>query len=219
LGISNANIGALGEQSKALQSGYAQALAAAQQQRANQMTAGNTAGTLQNQSNINQVNAGQVAGNMATNQGNLYRDVGTAQAALANQTQTQGLADTNALATLGGQQQTIAQNRQLAPLDILGKQASLMSGAQLPTSTTVTATGSPLSAIAGLGSLGVALNTKNASGTTPGQNISDVISKLFTDNNTANTNTPDTSRNYNGTVYVPPELVGTEWDPNSYGDG
>jgi hypothetical protein len=171
LGISNANIGALNQQATALQSGYAQALAAAQQQRANQLTAGSTAGTLQNQFNTNQTTAGQVAGNMAAQQGQLQRDVGTGQAALANQTQTQGLADVNALATLGGQQQAIAQNKQLAPLDILGKQASVMSGAQLPTTVTTQANGSPLSAIAGLGALGVGLNTKNASGTTPWQNI------------------------------------------------
>jgi len=171
LGISNANIGALSQQATALQSGYAQALAAAQQQRANQLTAGSTAGTLQNQFNTNQTTAGQVAGNMAAQQGQLQRDIGTAQAALANQQQTQGLTDVNALATLGGQQQTIAQNKALAPLDILGKQASVMSGAQLPTTVTTQATGSPLSAIAGLGALGVGLNTKNASGSTPWQNI------------------------------------------------
>jgi len=159
LGISNANIGALGQQTAALQSGYAQALAAAQAQRAAQIQAGNTAGTLQNQFNTNQTTAGQVAGNMATQQAQLGRDIGTAQAALANQKQTQGLADVNALATLGGQQQTIAQNKALAPLDILGKQASILSGAQLPTTVTTQATGSPLSAIAGLGSLGVGLMT------------------------------------------------------------
>lgn len=171
LGISNANLGALGQQSAALQSGYTEALRAAQQQRANQLTAAQTAGTLQNQANVNQVTAGQIAGNLATQQGQLARDVGTGQAALAGQTQAAGLADVNALATLGGQQQTIAQNRAMMPLDVLGKQASLMTGAQLPMSTTSTATGSPLSMIAGLGSLGVGLNTANASGTTAWQNI------------------------------------------------
>jgi hypothetical protein len=175
LGISNANIGALGKQAEALQSGYAQALAAAQAQRAAQVQAGSTAGTLQNQFNTNQTTAGQVAGNMAGQQGQLLRDVGTGQAALANQQQTQGLADVNALATLGAQQQTIAQNKALAPLDILGKQASIMSGAQLPTTVKTEASGSPLSAIAGLGSLAMGLNTKNASGSTPWQNIMNSI--------------------------------------------
>lgn len=150
LGISNANIGALGQQATALQSGYTEALRAAQQQRANELTAAQTAGTLQNQANINRVTAGQIAGNLAAQQGQLYRDVGTGQAALASQTQQQGLADVNALATLGGQQQIIAQNKALMPLDVLGKQASLMSGAQLPTTTTRTMNASPLSTIASL---------------------------------------------------------------------
>ena len=172
LGISNANIGALGKQAEALQAGYTQALTAAQKQRENQLQAGSTAGTLQNQFNTNQVTAGQVAGNMAAQQGQLLRDVGTGQAALANQQQTQGLADVNALATLGGQQQTIAQNKALLPLDVLSKQAAVMSGAQLPMTTTSTMTGSPLSAIAGLGALGVGLNTRVAgAATTPWQNI------------------------------------------------
>ena len=183
LGISNANIGALGKQAEALQSGYAQALAAAQAQRAAQIQAGNTAGTLQNQFNTNQTTAGQVAGNMAGQQGQLLRDVGTGQAALANQQQTQGLADVNALATLGAQQQTIAQNKALAPLDVLGKQASIMSGAQLPTSVTSTMTGSPLSAIAGLGATAAGLfnptagtTVRNADGTyttVPGTSLGD----------------------------------------------
>ena len=175
LGISNANIGALGQQATALQSGYAQALAAAQAQRAAQLQAGSTAGTLQNQYNTNQVTAGQVAGNMAAQEGQLLRDVGTGQASLANQQQTQGLADVNALATLGGQEQTIAQNKALMPLDVLSKRAALMSGAQLPMTTTSTMTGSPLSAIAGLGSLAMGLSTKNPSGSTPWQNIMNSI--------------------------------------------
>lgn len=165
LGISNANLGALGQQTQALQTGYADALKAAQQQRANQLTAGQTAGTLQNQANINQVQAGQVAGNVAAQQGQLYRDVGTAEANLAAQQQKQGLADVEALANVGGQQQTIAQNRQLMPLDVLGKQASIMSGAQLPMTTTSTMTGSPLSMIAGLGGIAKGAFTPNSSGT------------------------------------------------------
>jgi hypothetical protein len=170
LGISNADIGALGQQSAALQAGYSEALRAAQQQRINQLTAGQTAGTLQGQYNTNQVAAGQVAGNLAAQQGQLLRDVGTGQAALASQRQTQGLADVNALATLGGQQQTIAQNRALAPLEILGKQASVLSGANIPTTTTTTMKGSPLSMIAGLGATAAGILSqpvigKNADGT------------------------------------------------------
>lgn len=241
LGISNANIGALGAQSAALQSGYTEALRAAQAQRAaqltagqsagtlqtqananqvnagqiagnlqsqqaqNALTAGQTMGTLQNQANVNQVTAGQVAGNMATQQGQLTRDIGTAQAALANQTQTQGLADVNALATLGGQQQTIAQNKVLQPLDVLGKQASIMTGAQLPMSTTSTMNASPLSAIAGLGSLGVGMFTKNPSGSTPWDNVSGAIKTGWN----ALTGTPTTT----DTSSIPGTDTGTNTGP------
>lgn len=189
LGISNANIGALGQQTAALQAGYSEALKAAQQQRLNQLNAGQTAGTLQNQANVNQVTAGQTAGNLAAQQGQLLRDVGTGQAALANQTQTQGLADVNALATLGGQQQAIAQNRQLAPLEILGKQASIMSGANLPTTVTSTMKGSPLSAIAGLGATAAGIFSPTAGTTvrqpdgsyitTPGASLMDQLTAWY----------------------------------------
>ncbi len=153
LGISNANIGALGKQAEALQSGYTQALAAAQKQRENQLTAGQTAGTLQNQYNTNQVTAGQVAGNAASQQAANRIAAGTGQLNLGQQQQTSGLADVNALATLGEQQRTIAQNKELFPLDVAAKQAAILSGAQLPTTVTQTMEGSPLSAIAGLGGL------------------------------------------------------------------
>jgi len=140
LGISNANLGALGEQSKALQSGYAQALAAAQAQRTAQLEAGKT------------------AGNVANMQAQNLQNAGTQQMNFANQIQSQGLADVNALANLGAQQQTIAQNRQLAPLEVLQKQSAIMSGQQIPTTTTKTVTPSTLSTIAGLTSAGVGLN-------------------------------------------------------------
>lgn len=190
MGISNADIGALTAQTGALQSGYAQALQAAQAQRAAQLTAGTTAGQLQNQANANQVTAGQVAGNAASQQGQLQSTVGGQQASLANQTQTQGLADVNALATLGGQQQTIQQNKQLMPLDVLGKQAAVMSGAQLPMTTTSTMNASPLSAIAGLGTLGVGMLTKNASGTTPWDNLKTALGGVLGSSVVANSNSP-----------------------------
>ena len=231
LGISNANIGALGEQSKALQTGYAQALAAAQQQRANQLTAGQTAGTLQNQTNTNQVTAGQVAGNLAAQQGQLYRDVGTGQAALAGQTQEQGLKDTNALATLGTQEQAIAQNKVLQPVDVLGKQASIMAGAQLPMTTTSTMTGSPLSAIAGLGATAAGMfspttgtTVRNADGTsttTPGSSLASQFTDWLKTQYAGASSTPstDTSNTYGTdtttTVNPPTEPA---YDPTLYGD-
>jgi hypothetical protein len=146
LGISNANIGALAQQASALQSGYSDALKAAQAQRAAQ------------------VNAGQIAGNMATQEAQKNRDLATSRMNLANQQQTQGIADVNQLATMGAQQQQIKQNEQLFPLDVLSKKAGILSGAQIPVSTTSTMTGSPLSMIAGLGALGAAAFAKDAKG-------------------------------------------------------
>ncbi len=171
LGISNANIGALTQQTQALQSGYADAMKQAQQQRANQLTAGLTTGQLQNQSNSNLVNAGQVAGNAAQQEGQLQSQVGGQQAALAGQTQELGLKDTNALSILGGQEQALAQAKELMPLDVLGKQASIMSGAQLPMTTTSTQNASPLSLIAGLGTGAMGLMAPTGTAANPGASI------------------------------------------------
>lgn len=238
LGISNADIGALSQQTQALQTGYTQALQAAQAQRAAQLSAGQTAGTLQGQSNTNQVNAGQIAGNQAYQQGQLGVAAGAQQAAQANQTQTQGLADVNALATLGGQQQTIAQNQAMQPLDVLGKQASIMSGAQLPMTTTSTMNASPLAAIAGLGATAAGLFSTPATpaggtaGTSAGTNIINGItgglsgtgSALSNWYNSLGNTTPsvDTSLTYdpNATTSVDPTIIpGSANDPNSYGAG
>ena len=242
MGISNADIGALTAQTGALQSGYTQALQSAQAQRAAQLTAGQTAGTLQNQANSNQVAAGQVAGNAANQEGQLKNAVGSNQALLANQTQAQGLTDTSALANLGGQQQTIAQQRQLMPLDVLGKQASIMSGAQLPMTTTSTMNASPLSAIAGLGGIGLGLAqnqyTKNTDGTytaiagsSPGARIADTLGNAGSGlatwignqfGNGTPASTTDTSNTYdpNATTTVDNTYTpGSALDPNSYGNG
>ena len=80
---------------------------------------------------------------------------------LANTTQTLGLGDVNALSTLGGQQQTIAQNQQLFPMQNLTNAAGLLRGYSVPTSTSSSYTGpipgayaaSPLQQVAGLGAL------------------------------------------------------------------
>ena len=101
---------------------------------------------------------GQSAGNLAnTNQSNLINAT-TVGGNLAGQQQTLGLGDVNALATYGGQQQQIAQNQQLFPLQTLNTEAGLMRGYTIPTSTNQTFTGSPLSAIASLGSTAAALS-------------------------------------------------------------
>ena len=168
MGISNANIGAAKEQSAALQAGYTQALAAAQKQRENQLTAG-----------ASQIQAGTAAANAAQQAATNYLNTGKQQASLAEQLQTAGLADTNALATLGAQQQAIAQNKADYPMKMLGLQAGLMSGQTIPLTVTKTASGSTLGAIAGLGSIAAGLFTKNASGTTPWENMSKTMQDWY----------------------------------------
>jgi hypothetical protein len=165
LGISNANLGALGQQAQALQSGYTAAMANAQQQRANQLAAGLSQGNLQNVSNANQIAAGQVAQQGAVQSAQNQLNTGIQQSNLAAQTQNLGLADVNAQATLGAQQQAINQNKEMFPFQRLQAQANLMQGQQIPMSTTQTSSGSPLSAIAGLGALGVGMFQTTAGGT------------------------------------------------------
>jgi hypothetical protein len=166
MGISNADIGAAKEQSAALQSGYAQALAAAQAQRQNQLAAG-----------ASQIQGGTAAANAAAQTGQNYLNTGKQQADLATQLQTSGLADTNALATLGGQQQTVALNAANYPMTMLGEQAKLMSGQAIPMSTTQTSTASPLSVIAGLGTMGAGLFSAPAGGTSAVQGLTNWLNR------------------------------------------
>jgi hypothetical protein len=117
------NIGAL--QSQALQSGYAQALQAAQTEQDKRLA-----------QNLGYGNLSQVGQGMT-------------------------LADLNALATMGSQQQTIAQNEELFPLQTALMGAQGVRGYSVPTGVSSTYTGpipgayaaSPLSQIAGLGSI------------------------------------------------------------------
>jgi len=112
-------------QAQALQTGYSQALQAAQADQQRQLESGRQMG------------------------------------ALAQQGQGMDLADINALATMGGQQQTIAQNEELFPLQSLNQGAQALRGYSIPTSVNSTYTGpipgayasSPLQQIAGLGAV------------------------------------------------------------------
>lgn len=112
-------------QSQALQTGYSQALQAAQADQASKL------------------NASQQMG------------------ALAKSGQDMRLADINALATMGGQQQTIAQNEQMFPLQALNAASQTVRGFTVPTNVSSTYTGpipgaystSPLSQVAGLGAI------------------------------------------------------------------
>jgi hypothetical protein len=97
---------------------------------------------------------------------------------LATTTQQLGLGDINALATMGGQKQTIAQNEQLFPMQQLTNESQLLRGYTIPTSTGSSYTGpipgayaaSPLQQIAGLGALGAGISS------TP---LGTAIGKLF----------------------------------------
>lgn len=132
--ISNADRDILNQQYQALNTGYNTALGAAGQQNALQAQMGSTAGQLASSGQQNLTQAGQ------------------AQSALAGQQQGLSLADINALSTLGGQQQTIAQNKELFPLTNLSTLSGLLRGYSVPTTTKTTAQMSPLSAIGGIAS-------------------------------------------------------------------
>jgi len=177
--LSNAGLGITGQQASALQSGYQNALTAAQNQAnlygqlgstagslaqnqaSNQLTAGQNLGALTNAQMANQLNAGQLQGNLAaqTQQGAL--NTATSAQNLGTTTQNLGLGDVNALSTLGAQQQTIGQNAQLFPMSQLTAESNLLKGATIPTATSSTYTGpipgayntSPLAQIAGVGSV------------------------------------------------------------------
>ena len=120
-GLQNVNAA----QSQALQTGYSQALQAAQADQASKLAASGQLGSL------------------------------------AQQGQNMSLADINAMATLGGQQQTIAQNEQLFPLQALNASSQNIKGFTVPTNVSSTYTGpipgayssSPLAQIAGLGAI------------------------------------------------------------------
>ena len=112
---------------------------------------------------------------------------------LAGEQQKLGLGDVNALSTLGGQQQTIAQNQQLFPMQQLMNQSQLLRGYTIPTSVSASQTGpasqgqfgmSPLQQIATLGTLAGGLAQPNLkTGTSAGGNIitgaTDLISKGY----------------------------------------
>jgi len=169
----------LNQQYQALNTGYQNALtnALAKQQLAG--TTGTSAGTL--------ASSGQQ--NLAT--------VGKTQADLASTNQALNLADINALATLGGQQQTIAQNKELFPLTNLSTLSGLLRGYNVPTSTTTTATGSPLSALAGLASLGNAV-TGGALGTAIGTGLTNWWNSGNPNTNYTNVNQGGQSTEYTG---------------------
>ena len=102
---------------------------------------------------------------------------------LASQTQALGLGDVNALATMGGQQQTIGQNEQLFPMQQLTNQSALLRGYTMPTSSSSSYTGpipgaysaSPLQQAAGLAAIGAGVSNTPL-GNTIGTGLSSLLS-------------------------------------------
>ena len=133
-----------------LTSGYGQALTAAgQKQSALGQLAGTTASAQQAQ-NQAQLQAAQTAASSAAQEAQALREAGLGMGTLGQAGQNINLADINALATLGGQQQTIGQNQQMLPLTTLSNLASILQGYSIPTTTKTTLCMSPLS---GLGTI------------------------------------------------------------------
>jgi hypothetical protein len=156
--IQNANRDILGQQTSAMDKAYQNAIEAAIKQNQLQAQMGQTAGTLASQGQQNLTQAGQ------------------AQGQLASTNQALALADINARATLGEQERTIAQNKELFPLSNLSTLSTILRGYNVPTSTRTTAEMSPLSALAGIGTGALGMFTPGVGGTTPFQNIKNVFS-------------------------------------------
>ena len=124
---------------------------------------------------------------------------GSQMGALGTTTQNLGMGDVNALSTMGGQQQQIAQNEQLFPLQVAAQQAALMKGFTIPTSVSSTYTG-PIpgayqsSPLAQLGSLGAGITGLFTSapngGAAPIANITDWLAKTFKSSPDNSTPTP-----------------------------
>lgn len=149
-----------------LNTGYGQALTAAGQKQSALGQLANTTATAQQAQNQANITAGQTAANAAAQEAQALKEAGLGMGTLGQAGQGISLADINALATLGGQQQTIEQNRQMFPLTNLSNLASILQGYSIPTSTQTTLCMSPLSAAAavGAGTLGILQPKTDASG-------------------------------------------------------
>lgn len=178
--IQNAVADMTGKQGAALASGYQSSMSAAQADLARQLQAGVAAGQLTEAEAARILQTGSTAGGLADRDFTRQLQGGAQFGNLAKLTQDLGMNDVNALLTSGEQQRTIEQNRQLFPLMVAAQEASAMQGKQIPMTVTSSIVGpqpgsyqnSPLSTIAGLGSL-LYGSGKVASG------VSGALSKLF----------------------------------------
>ena len=191
--IQNANRDILGQQTTAMDKAYQSAIDAALKQNQIQQQVGQTAGTLASQGQQNLTQAGAQQGQ------------------LASTNQALNLAEINALATLGEQQRTLKQNEQLFPLSNLSTLSGMLRGYNVPTTTTTTATGSPLSALAAIGSGAAGLFQGSGTAGT-GPSLYDNIIKNF--GNTAFTGTPVDALQGNSNTYG----TGTEGFQNQLDD-
>lgn len=154
--------------------GFAQALQAATAKQGALGNLANTTATAQQAQNQANLTAGSTAAQAAANQGQLLNTAGTNLGNLAQTGATMNLACINALSTLGGQQQTIAQNAQNFPLTKLQSLSSLLQGYQIPTGTKTTLCMSPFSAAAAIGAGGLGV-VKNLPGIT--KNLKDAFAE------------------------------------------
>ncbi len=146
-----------------LNSGYGQALQAAQAKQGALSNLAQTTASAQQAQNQANIAAAQAASCSSARQAEALSRAGLGMGTLGEQASRLNLACVNALATLGGQQQTIAQNQQLFPLTTLSSLASLLQGYSIPTSTKTTLCMSPLSGVAAVGSgIGGLLQTDNS---------------------------------------------------------
>lgn len=155
-----------------------------QQTAANQIAAnlGSTAATAQQAGNAAQLQAAQTASQAAAQQAQALQQAGLGMGTLGQQAANVNLACVNALATLGGQQQTIAQNQQMFPLTSLSSLASLLQGYNIPTAVSTQMNLSPLSALAamGTGAAGFTAPKFDSSGNPiPGSSAFDILKKTF----------------------------------------
>jgi hypothetical protein len=197
--IQNANRDILGQQSSAMEKGYQSALDAALKQNQIQSQLATTASNAASQGQTNLTQAGQAQGQLASTEQGL------------------NLAEINALATLGEQQRTLKQNEQLFPLSNLSTLSGMLRGYNVPTTTTTTATGSPLSALAAIGSGAAGLFSGSGTAGT-GPSLYDNLTKALkgistnTDNPFATTVVGDQSGDE--TSGSSGQWVNGEWIPN-----
>lgn len=165
-----------------LNTGYGQALCAAKAKQGTLSTLAQQTAAAQQAQNAANLQAAQTAGGLTAQQAAALQQAGLGMGTLGQQAAATNLACVNALATLGGQQQTIAQNQQMFPLTSLSSLASLLQGYNIPTTVATQMQMSPLSTLAalGTGAAGFTAPKYDISGKAiPGSSPFDILKKTF----------------------------------------